>query len=256
VTARRGPHAAGAAARALGGVRAGYDRWAAVYDAEGNPLMALEEPLVRRAVGAVRGRAVLDLGCGTGRHAVWLARRGARVTALDFSEGMLERARRKPGAARVRFVVHDLHRRLPFPDRRFDLVVSGLVLEHLRDLRHFFREIHRVLRPGGRAVVSAMHPAMLLLGTQARFTDPETGRKVQPGSLPHQLGDFVTAAVRAGLGVEAVDEYAPDARFARRYPRARKYVGWPMLVVLELRAAETGRPQAPRRRREARPLPR
>ena len=235
MTARRGPRAAGAAARALAGVRAGYDRWAAVYDAEGNPLMALEEPLVRRTLGAARGRAVLDLGCGTGRHAVWLARRGARVTALDFSEGMLARARTKRGAECVRFLQHDLHKRLPFPDRSFDLVVSGLVLEHLREPGHFFREVRRVLRPRGRAVVSAMHPAMFLRGTQARFRDPETGRKVQPGSLPHSIGDFVTAAVRAGLLIEAVDEHAPDARLARRFPRARKYVGWPMLVVLTLR---------------------
>ena len=229
------PRGCARAGRALGGVRAGYDRWAAVYDSDRNPLSALEEPRVRRALGVVRGKAVLDLGCGTGRHALWLARRGARVTALDFSEGMLAKARRKAGAEKVRFLVHDLHRRLPFPDGRFDLVVSGLVLEHLRDLRHFFREAHRVLRPGGRAVVSAMHPAMLLRGTQARFTDPETGRKVRPGSLPHQLGDFVTAAVRARFAVESVDEYAPGAPFARRFPRARKYVGWPMLVVLRLR---------------------
>ena len=69
----------------LADVRAGYDRWAAVYDHDRNPLPALEEGPVRNAVGAVRGRAVLDLGCGTGRHALWLADAGASVTAVDFS---------------------------------------------------------------------------------------------------------------------------------------------------------------------------
>jgi cyclopropane fatty-acyl-phospholipid synthase-like methyltransferase len=93
-------------------------------------------------------------------------------------------------------------------------VVSGLVLEHLGDLEGFFREARRVLRDGGRAVVSAMHPAMLLRGSQARFTDPESGEIVQTGSFPHQLGDFVMAALRAGFHVEAIGEYAPDARFA------------------------------------------
>jgi len=93
-----------------------------------------------------------------------------------------------------------------------------------------------VLKPSGRAVVSAMHPAMFLKGAQARFTDPTSGEKVQPGSVNHALGDFVMAALGAGFSFDAIGEYAPDAAFAARFPRAEKYVGWPMLVVLSLRA--------------------
>ncbi|HEY8502952.1 MAG TPA: class I SAM-dependent methyltransferase [Gemmataceae bacterium] len=219
----------------LSSVRVGYDRWAAVYDHDGNPLQALEGPVVRAAVGDVRRLNVLDLGCGTGRHSLWLASRGATVTGVDFSEGMLAEARRKPGAEAIRFVAHDLHRPLPF-GAEFDLVVSGLVLEHLRELGGFFAEARRVLKPGGRAVVSAMHPAMFLRGTQARFTDPETGEMVQPGSVPHSIAEFVMAAVRAGFRLSDVAEFAPDAEFAARHPRAAKYVGWPMLVVLSLAA--------------------
>jgi malonyl-CoA O-methyltransferase len=217
-------------------IRAGYDGWAAVYDHDANPLLALEEPLVRAAVGDPRGLAALDLGCGTGRHALWLAKMGAAVTALDFSAGMLGEARAKPGAEAVQFVVHDLHEPLPFPAAAFDLVVSGLVLEHLRALDPFFAEMRRVLRSAGRAVVSAMHPAMLLRGSQARFTDPASGEVIQPGSFPHQLGDFVMAALRVGLTLDAIEERSADADLATAYPRAAKYVGWPMVVVLRLRA--------------------
>lgn len=219
----------------LATVRAGYDRWARVYDHDANPLPALEDPHVRAAVGDVRGRTVLDLGCGTGRHTAWLAAAGARVTAVDFSQGMLAEARAKTRGADVSFIAHDLHQPLPFAGRSFDLTVSGLVLEHLHDLKGFFAEAHRVLRTEGHAVISAMHPAMFLRGSQARFTDPESGKVVQPGSLPHSLGDFVMAAVSAGLVFERIGEYAPDAAFAARYPRAEKYVGWPMLVVLHMR---------------------
>ena len=218
----------------LSGVRDGYDRWARVYDHDANPLPALEEPHLREALGDVRGRDVIDLGCGTGRHTAWLAAAGARVTALDFSEGMLEQARRKVPAADVRFIAHDMHEPLPLAAAAFDALVSGLVLEHLRDLDGFFRESHRVLRPGGRAVVSAMHPAMFLRGSRARFTDPDSGEIVAPGSLPHPLGEFVMAALDAGFALRGLDEIAPDADFARRYPRAERYVGWPMLVVMTM----------------------
>jgi malonyl-CoA O-methyltransferase len=74
---------------------------------------------------------------------------------------MLSKARRKEEAEAVSFVIHNLHEPLPFKQGEFDLVVSGLVLEHLTDLNDFFIKIYRVLKPSRRAVVSAMHPAML-----------------------------------------------------------------------------------------------
>lgn len=221
----------------ISSVRAGYDRWAAVYDHDANPLLALEGVTVQEALGEVRGLTALDLGCGTGRHALWLAGAGAAVTAVDFSEGMLGEARRKSGAEAVRFVAHDLHEPLPFPSGSFDVVVSGLVLEHIRELEPFFAETRRVLLASGRAVFSAMHPAMFLRGAQARFTDPASGELVQPGSISHSIGAFVMSAVTAGFRPLAIVERAPDDAFAAAYPRAARYVGWPMLVVLSLTAS-------------------
>lgn len=219
-------------------VQSGYDRWATVYDHDANPLPALDTPIVRAAIHAVLpdlyGQRALDLGCGTGRHTVWLAEQGAHVVGVDFSTGMLEQAQRKPGASGVQFLRHDLHEPLPLADGEFDLVVSSLVLEHLANLDQFFAETHRVLQPGGFAVISAMHPAMFLRGSQARFTDPDSGELVQPGSLPHSLSAFVMAAVRAGFRLIDLQEISPEPDFAAHYPRAQKYVGWPMLVVMTL----------------------
>lgn len=230
-------------------VQDGYDRWAATYDHDGNPLMALEEPVVKAALGDVRGLTVLDLGCGTGRYSIWLARVGAKVTAVDFSEGMLAEARKKleqstgqeRGGEPVRFIAADLHKPVQFAAESFDLVVSGLVLEHLREMGTFFGEVQRVLKPGGRAVISAMHPAMFLRGAQARFTDPVSGEVVQPGSIAHSLGEVVMAAVAAGLQLSSIVESAPDAELATQYPRAQRYIGWPMSVVLSVVRGGSGR---------------
>lgn len=218
----------------LTSVQSGYDRWSVVYDHDANPLPALEEPIVQQWVGNPVGLEVLDLGCGTGRHALWLANAEANVTAVDFSQGMLEEARTKLGAEGIQFLQHDLHDPLPWESQRFDLLVSGLVIEHLRDLESFFTEAGRVLKPQGRAVVSAMHPAMFLRGSQARFTDPDSGEIVQPGSLPHSLSELVMGAIRGGFQVTNIEEFAPDEAFASRFPRAEKYLDYPMLVVMQL----------------------
>jgi len=222
------------------GVREGYDRWSEFYDDDGNPLPVLEERHVPALIGDAAGLDVADVGCGTGRHAVRLAAAGARVTALDFSAGMLEAARRKPGAESIRFMVHDITRALPLPDAAFDRVLCCLVADHVADLGALFAELARICRRSPAAViVSTLHPALTLRGVQARFRDPRTGARARVESAVHQISDYVTAALRAGLHIEHVSEHAVDAALAAANPRAEKYVGWPMLFVMK--AAPAGR---------------
>jgi len=217
--------------------REGYDRWAETYDTDGNPLIALEERHIGALVGDGDGLLVADVGCGTGRHAVRLAAAGARVAALDFSPRMLAIARAKPGAERVRFLQHDVTTRLPLDDLAADRVLCCLVLEHVADLTAVFRELGRICAPAPRGliVMSAMHPAMMLRGVQARFQDPRTGARVQPTSFPYQVSDYTTAARSAGLVVDHLSEHAVDAALAAAYPRGARYIGWPMLLLMTLR---------------------
>jgi malonyl-CoA O-methyltransferase len=211
----------------------GYNRWAEFYDAEDNPLMRLEERCLPPLLGDLNGLDVVDVGCGTGRNALRWATAGARVTAIDFSEGMLERARSKSGAETIRFVQHDLSNPLPFPDASFDRVLSCLVLEHIADLDGFFGELRRVCRPSGFVLLSAMHPAMFLRGVQARFIDPSSGRRIGPASHVQQVSDYLMAAVRAGLNLQHAGEHSVDASLSAQSPRAEKYLSWPMLLLLK-----------------------
>ena len=215
--------------------RDGYDLWASLYDSEDNPLIALEERHFARLLGEVGGLRVLDVGCGTGRHAIPIAAAGAEVLAMDFSEGMLARARTKPGGERVRFLQQDLGARLPEPDQSFDRVLCCLVLDHVADLPRLLAEMARLCRPEGFILISVMHPAMMLLGIQARFTDPQSGRVVWPASVPNRICDYVMAAGSAGCRIEQMEEHAVDEQLAVRSPRAAKYLGWSLLLLLRLR---------------------
>jgi len=104
------------------------------------------------AMGPLRGRAVLDYGCGHGMAAVVFARAGADVTAFDLSPGYVAEAEARATAngVAVRFAVADAEE-LPFADNSFNAVWGNAILHHL-DLRRAGAELHRVLKPGGVAV--------------------------------------------------------------------------------------------------------
>jgi|SRR5579862_266933 len=116
-----------------------------------------DRPAVLELVGEVAGQRVLDAGCGPGIYSEELLARGADVVAMDSSAAMVELALKHVGA-RAQVVHADLNESLPFADSEFDLVVCALVIHHVDDRNECFRELFRVLRPGGHVVLSTHHP--------------------------------------------------------------------------------------------------
>ncbi len=212
--------------------REGYDRWAPGYDGYDNPLIALEEPIVREHIGDPAGLDVLDVGCGTGRHARWMAQRGANVTGVDFSGGMLAVLRDKGTPPNLQLIEHDLREGLPRPADCADLVTCCLVLEHLQSLDAMFAEMARVVRPGGRVLISDFHPEMLRRGYHARFREEPSGPKYQMQGAAHTVSDHVMAATRAGLSIAHASEHVMTETLATRSRSAQKWVGLPLLFVL------------------------
>jgi len=135
----------------------GWDDYARFYDWENAQTVRRRDVAFWRRLAAVAAGPILELGCGTGRIALPIAKDGIAVTGIDRSEAMLARARRRIARARVsrtaRLVRGDI-RTLPFPDRRFALVMAPYgILQSLvreRDLTAALASVHRVLAPGGR----------------------------------------------------------------------------------------------------------
>jgi demethylmenaquinone methyltransferase/2-methoxy-6-polyprenyl-1,4-benzoquinol methylase len=140
-----------------------FDRIAPVYDGMNRVMTAGLDQRWRRLAAEAVVRPydhVLDACCGTGDLAVAAARAGGRVTGLDFSEAMLERARRK--APELEWVQGDVTQ-LPFEDQTFDAATIGFGIRNVPDLQQGLIELRRVLRPGGRlAVLEITRPRGLL----------------------------------------------------------------------------------------------
>jgi len=112
-------------------------------------------------LGDVRGRDVLEVGCGAAQGARWLVGQGARVTAFDISMGQLAQARRldERTGTRVPWLLQADAQALPLADASYDVVVSAFgAIPFVADSAGVVRECARVLRPGGRLVFSVTHP--------------------------------------------------------------------------------------------------
>jgi SAM-dependent methyltransferase len=140
---------------------------------------------------------------------------------------MMALARRKLGGARARihWVRHALPRPLPFREATFDLAVLGLVAEHIDDLTRALGEVARVLTPGGRCILSALHPERTAEGQRARFIDPQTGLRRPIATVHRTTDDYLAAADAAGLRLEGQHGLAVTADLADRLPRAARYLG-------------------------------
>ena len=188
------------------GVHEGYAAWATTYDERRNPTIRAEEPVVRTLLQDRPAGDAVDVGTGTGRHATWLAERGHRVTGVDTSRAMLDVARSR--APELEWIEADL-RDLPLADESADLVVCGLTLSHLPTLDGI-AELARILRPGGRLVISNPHPLATEVLHARAWTTTEDGIRVQVPEWAHGLGTYVERFVAAGLVLVALHEPAHD----------------------------------------------
>ncbi len=185
-------------------IQRAYDEWSVNYDADENLTRDLDARITREALSGGHFKSVLELGCGTGKNTVFFAQIADSVHALDFSQGMIEKARQKVQAGNVRFEQADLTQPWPCADSAYDLVSCNLVLEHIADLSHIFAEAARALAPQGRFLVNELHPFKQYRGAKARF---ERGEEiVEVDAFVHHISAFLHTAETHGLTLVRFDE--------------------------------------------------
>jgi malonyl-CoA O-methyltransferase len=165
----------------------GYKLWAATYDDDPNPLLALEKRALGPMLPDLRCKDGLDIGCGTGRWLRALVEGGARsAVGIDASLEMLMRAAAKPLLGNRLVLAHALA--LPLHARSADVIVCSFAVGHILDTRAFAGELARVARRSAEIFVSDMHPAAQAQGWRCAFRCAD--RTLEIETVSHALPDL------------------------------------------------------------------
>jgi SAM-dependent methyltransferase len=186
-------------------------------------------PAIRELLGDVNGRRVLDAGCGSGPTLVDLVEGGATAVGFDGSSALIDIARGRVGS-RAELHVADLGEPFPFKDGSFDDVVCSLALHYLEDWHGPLAEMWRVLKPGGRVILSVEHPLAIwftqlqegnetnYFATRARHDTELAGVEVDLTFWDRPLSTMFTTFTECGFRVTHLDEPGPAPEAVERFP--------------------------------------
>lgn len=224
---------------------ADWVRWARSPELD-HGFWRLNLPALLELLPEPRGEA-LDVGCGEGRVARELKRRGHRVVGLESSPALAAAARDADAGFEV--VVGDAAA-MPFADGRFDLVVASLSLMNMDDMPAVVREVARVSKAGGRFCFSALHPFNSWgdSGSRSYFEIAayeerieEAGRAMTFHDTHRPLSSYFDALAEAGFLVERVAEPVPSAEHAAEHTAAARWRERPAFI--HARAVPGSRPR-------------
>lgn len=187
-----------------------------------------ERPATLSLLPDINGKLVLDAGCGPGVYAEWLLAHGADVVALDANQNMVRLAKQRLGD-KVPVLLANLEAPLDFlADASFDLIISPLVMDYIRDWEATFAEFHRVLRPGAYLVFSIGHPFQeydLRRPTSNYFALEKVnylwrgfGKPVNMPSYRRPLSAVINPLLKTGFILEQILEPLPTQEFKEDEP--------------------------------------
>lgn len=220
------------------------DTYAAITDTKPHNAY-YERPATQSLIGDVKGKTILDAGCGPGAYTEWLLDRGATVVAFDASEKMLSHARRR-NDNRATYYCANMEEPLSFlADESFDGILSALAVAYVRDQGALFAELRRILRIGGWFIFSTEHPffSYRYFKVENYFETKQVschwagfGEKVLMPSYYHSLGTMTEALAGNGFVIERMLEPKPIDEFRARDPEGyQKLLKFPLFICIRAR---------------------
>ncbi len=202
-------------------IQKAYNDWSDVYDSGSNLTRDLDQTVTADVLANLRFKSILELGCGTGKNTAFLSQIGEELLAIDFSEGMLKKAKEKLVSTNVLFCAADMTKVWPCRAGSVELVTCNLVLEHIEHISPVFSEARRTLMTGGWFFVSELHPFRQYQGKKARF---ERGDKtVEITAFVHHVSEFFEAGEGSGLALRQFREWW-HAEDAKQLPRLASFM--------------------------------
>jgi len=123
-----------------------------------------ERPHTLSRLPSLKDKSVLDLGCSSGFYTEYALKNGANVTAVDVSKKLIDRLASRIKSPRLKLFCADIAQPMPFLESAsFDCVICSLVIDYIKDWEPLFRELYRVMKKGGRLVISTHHPFAIYL---------------------------------------------------------------------------------------------
>lgn len=243
-----------------------WDRMAAAYEgfteSEGSYSYTVEWPCIQEMLPDLKGKAVLDLGCGTGRFTFLLEKLQTRkITGMDISQNMLDIAKRKAAErnSQAEFIkgnVSDLD-----IGGKYDFVFSSTVTHYIKDLYGLFAKIYAVLNKRCFCVISVMHPVYTAQYPVnkgdvfpeddewiVRYLDKRERSYIQPwieyndeienylsSCFHHTLGDYLNSIIKAGFSLVEIREPGPPEKWKEEQPlRYNAFIETPSYMILKL----------------------
>ena len=209
----------------------------------------LEFPAFVALLPDLKGKAVLDLGCGFGSHAVYYAEQGARkVTGVDISHRMIEHALRVNAVENVEYIRMDISDPAIAELGRFDVVCSSLTVHYIEDLTALFSNVAQVMEPGSVFVFSMEHPIATANNDEGRTNNLADGYMLKHYSeegvrtgewigasvtkYHHKFMTVMNSLVESGFVIDKVMEPMPSKRLMKKVPRMKKQVNRPSYLIV------------------------